>query len=174
MVDDGSDESVGEILGGMGVSEKKIIGKPLEPSARSRYGPSATAEKSKGSNTLSKPSFNQKSGSKSKYEGGHNGTASLEYLEDLDDSQQVPSSFKPGDIDINRGPIRDSAEEPLPKKKKTIGKNPVAMSGESFGTKNPLVGSSGGAKAIKKSKKIEEDFLENEEDDYSNDFENQF
>ena len=158
--------------------DKKIIGKLLEPSARSRYGPSNGSMKD--NRSTGKPSFmGGKSNSKSKYEGGRDGnTASLDYLEDLEDSQQVPSSFRPGEIDINRGPIRDSNEEPMPKKRKntTTGgsKNPVAMSGESFGTKNPLVGSSGGAKAIKKAQKIEENFLENEEDEYSNDFDNQF
>ena len=112
--DDGSDESVGEVLaqGAAG----KLIGKPLEPSARSRYGPASAARNTNRSATSKPGMIGGKSASKSKYEGGGGGT-SYDYLEDLEDSSQLPppSSLRTGDIDINRGPIRDSTEEPLPK-----------------------------------------------------------
>ena len=153
--DDG--ESIGEILDDA-AKVNNILGKKLPQPSSSRYNAKLSAEKTKRS-ALSKPT----PGSRSKYEGGlgyNNATGSLEF-EDFDDSGALP------------GPIRDSGEEPKPiNKKKTNGKSQVLMSGESFGGKNPLVGSSGGGNKIKNAKQsIPENFLE-DGDDYSDNFDN--
>lgn len=189
-LDDDSEESIGEVVPGGSVA-KNIMGRPIESAPRSRYGPTTgTAEKAGGgarSSAASKPQMSMKKSEqvKSNYEGGKEGTytQSFDDYDEFEDSSQLPPAASSGlkrsrDLDIARGPIQDSNEDPIPKQKKrgangANGKAQVLMSGESFGGKNPLVASSGGVSAVKNAKnttgnkaRIEEDFLENF-DDYS-------
>lgn len=119
-----------------------------------------------------------------KYEGGLDNRGSLD-SDDLAVQVRGGPAAMDRTVDIADGPIRDSAEEPMPKnRKKTNGKSQVGAmqqaSIESFGAKNAMsMGSSGGGAKVKRAKDrqpIEENFLENDEEseDYTDSFDKQF
>ena len=130
-LDDASEESIGEVVPAS--ASKNLIGRPIDSAPRSRYGPQgvasglATAEKSgRGarSSAASKPQMSVKKSEqpKSNYEGGKEATYTQSYddYDEFEDSSQLPpaasSALKRSpDIDIGRGPIQDSNEDPIPK-----------------------------------------------------------
>ena len=92
-----------------------------------------------------------------KYEGGLDNRGSLD-SDDLAVQVRGGPAAMDRTVDIADGPIRDSAEEPMPKnRKKTNGKSQVGAmqqaSIESFGAKNAMsMGSSGGGTKVKRAK----------------------